>query len=93
MYIRVEITTRRVKHLSVPPFTVVLNSDEADYEIVDAPPPGPVKQLRISTDLKSLEIDPTIPVIPDPRADLRNRFDQATTLMTLKEVLREILGL
>ena len=64
MRIRYDTATRRVKHISVPPFTVPVAGGEADREIADAPHPGPVFQLRLTADFAALEIDPALVPVP-----------------------------
>jgi len=72
MHVRYEVSTRRVKHLSVPSYTVPPTAGEADCEIADADLPALVTQLRLTADLTALEIDPAlVPPLPARGRDFR----------------------
>lgn len=85
MFIRYMITSRLITHRSTVEFTVPLAAGEAEVELADALCGGEVSQLRITTDLTSLQVDPTLIPAPGPNwvgfiKWVANTFDVPTIL-------------
>ncbi len=59
MYIWYHQQTRAVEHISEPPFTDAPPAGYAITEIPDVPYPGDTRWLRLTADLRALELDPT----------------------------------
>ena len=90
MFARYDITTRQLKHWSIVPFTSQVPVGQADKSFSNSVNiPGPIRQLRLTSDLSGLEIDPVL--VPPPPVDhtqaLINAINAANTLQQLKDAL------
>lgn len=92
MHVRYDAATRRVRHLSVPPFTEAPGVGEADCEMAEAPYPGPITQLRLTATLSALEVDPALVPVPPTKAEtFAAQFDAMRLLRAcMGATLREI---
>jgi len=91
MFARYDTTTRQLKHWSTVPFTSQVPIGQADKSFPDSVNiPGPIRQLRLTSNLSALEIDPVlVPLLPvDHSQELINAILAApNTVQGLKDAL------